>query len=146
MGWRIVPDHDQRSSVPISQLTQESSRGNRVAVSFQFHYLHLPNRQAHRRVVADLLTLAGAVEPIRSGSPKVPSEARFMVFLAGLWVEVAPVFEALSAGAGSWSMLLSSGVRGISRRFSDNGLKRGTLCRRPWHRSERGLTSNEDRQ
>ena len=70
-----------------------------------------------------------------------------MVFLAGLWVEVVPVFEALSAGAGSWSMSLSSGVRAISRRFSDNGLKRRTLCRRPWHRSEkRGLTSNEDRQ
>ena len=69
-----------------------------------------------------------------------------MVFLAGLWVEVVPVFQALSAGAGSWSMSLSSGVRAISRRFSDNGLKRRTLCRRPWHRSERGLTSNEDRQ
>ena len=69
-----------------------------------------------------------------------------MVFLAGLWVEVAPILEALSAGAGSWSMSLSSGVRAISRRFSDNGLKRPTLCRRPWHRSERGLTSNEDRQ
>ena len=91
-----------------------------------------------------------------------------MVFLAGLWVEVVPVFEALSAGAGSWSMSLSSGVRAISRRFSDNGLKRRTLCHAapanpaivvaasadsasqlgtpPWHRSERGLTSNEDRQ
>ena len=27
MGWRIVPDHDQWFSVPLSQLTQESSRG-----------------------------------------------------------------------------------------------------------------------
>jgi len=45
-----------------------------------------------------------------------------MVFLAGLWVEVVPVFEALSAGAGRWSISLSSGVRAISRRFSDNGL------------------------
>ena len=69
-----------------------------------------------------------------------------MVFLAGLWVEVAPVSEALSAGAVSWSMSLSSGVRSISRRFSDNGLKRRTLCGRPWHGSESGLTSNEDRQ
>jgi hypothetical protein len=69
-----------------------------------------------------------------------------MVFLAGLWVEVAPIFEALSAGAGSWWMSLSSGVRAISRRFSDNCLKRCTLCRRPWHGSESGLTSNEDRQ
>ena len=60
-----------------------------------------------------------------------------MAVLAGLWVE---------GGAGNWSMSLSSGVRAILLRFSDNGLKPGTLCRRPGHRSESGLTSPEDRQ
>ena len=54
-----------------------------------------------------------------------------MPFMAGLWVEGVPVFEALSAGATSWSMSLSSGVRAILRRFSDNGLEPGTFCRRP---------------
>lgn len=60
-----------------------------------------------------------------------------MVFLAGPWVE---------GGAGNWSMSLSSGARGILRRFSDHGLKRCTLCLHLGHRSESGLTSSEDRQ
>lgn len=60
-----------------------------------------------------------------------------MVFLAGLWVE---------GGAGTWSMSLSSGVQAILRRFSDHGLKPGTFCRGPGHRSEIRLTSLEDWQ
>ena len=66
-----------------------------------------------------------------------PCQARFMVLLASLWVEGV---------AGNRSMSLSSGVRGILRRFSDHGLKPGTFSRRHGQRSESGLTSPEDRQ
>ncbi|CAI8019220.1 hypothetical protein GBAR_LOCUS11576, partial [Geodia barretti] len=65
MSWGIVPNHRQRFGVLRPQLTQEGNRqeGNRgggVAVTFQFHQLHLSGFQTHRRVVARLLPTSRA--------------------------------------------------------------------------------------
>ena len=55
VGWSVVLDYLQRSSIPLPQLVQEGCRGSGVAFPFQFHPLHIPGLQAHRPIVADLL-------------------------------------------------------------------------------------------
>ena len=52
-----VPDHVQWPRVPLPRLSQEGRRRSGVAVALQFHPLHLPGLQAHRRVVAGLLLI-----------------------------------------------------------------------------------------
>ena len=60
MGRRVVPNHIQRPRVSLAQLGQEGRRCPGVAVTLQFHPLHLPGLQANRRVVAGLLPIARA--------------------------------------------------------------------------------------
>ena len=60
VGRGIVPDQVQRSGVPLAQLHQKGGGGSGVAVALQFHPLHFPGLQAHRRVVAGLLAVTRA--------------------------------------------------------------------------------------
>ena len=67
VGRRVVPDHIQPTAAPLSQLSQEGCRRFAVAVSIQFHPLHLSRLQAHRRIVAGFLATP------RTGGLPLPS-------------------------------------------------------------------------
>ena len=54
MGWSVVPDYGQWSGILTTQLLQEGGGGLGVAVSLQFHNLHLAGLEAHRRIIAGL--------------------------------------------------------------------------------------------